>query len=108
MTAVSIVCPACGKKNDGGAECLRCGCELAVLQTIIDAADAALRRGEESLARGDAAAAIDQAETSWRLKKSQQAARLAFLANIAIGDDREAGRWYALAGDETKNVVCSP
>lgn len=105
---MSITCPACGKQNDGGAECPRCGCELAILQTIIDAADTALRRGEESLALGNAVTAADQAQRSWRLKKSKSAARLAFLAHLAIGDDIQAGRWYARAVYTGEHTECDP
>jgi len=94
---MNITCPACGKKNEGVMECRRCGCELAVLQKITAIAAAALLDGKKSLACGDVAAADYQAKKSWRLKKNPEAARLAFLANLAIGDFTQAGKWYVLS-----------
>ncbi|MEN6374896.1 MAG: hypothetical protein ABFD75_08970 [Smithella sp.] len=96
-----ITCPACGKKNEGVMECWRCGCELAVLQKIIEVAEATLLDGQKSLACGEAAAAVYQARKSWQLKKSPEAAHFAFLASLAIGDFTQAGRWYVLSGEFT-------
>jgi len=96
---MGITCPACGKMNEGVMECRRCGCELAILQKITGAAEASLFDGKKSLASGDAAAALYQAKKSWQLKKSPEAARLAFLASLASGDFTQAGRWYMLAKD---------
>jgi len=100
---MNITCPACGKKNEGVMECQRCGCELAVLQKITAVAEAVLLDCQKSLACGDAAAACYQAKKSWQLKKSSEAARLAFLANLAIGDFTQAEMWYALSGDKNGN-----
>jgi hypothetical protein len=95
---MSIDCPACGKKSDGSPECLRCGGELAVLRSIAELAEQALDRSRESLARGEAAATAKEAKRSWQFRKSPEAARLAFLAQLAMGDFPEAGRWYARSG----------
>lgn len=95
---MNITCPACGKKNEGVMECRRCGCELAVLQQITAVAEAVLLDGQKSLACGDAAEAVYQAKKSWQLKKNPEAARLAFLANLAIGDFTQAQMWYSLSG----------
>lgn len=89
-------------------ECQRCGCELAVLQRITEVADVTLRDGKKSLVCGDAAAAVYQAKKSWQLKKSPEAARLAFLANLAIGDFTQAERWYAMSVDRNWNTEYSP
>jgi hypothetical protein len=102
---MNIDCPACGKKNNGSPECIRCGCELEVLRNIAIAADRALDRGRQCLVQGEATAAAAEAMRSWQLKKSPAAARLAFLAYLAIGDFTKASQWYALssqmiAGDD--------
>lgn len=100
---MSILCPACGKTNEGITECQRCRCELAILQRITKAADALLRDAQKSLSIGDAAAAVDQAKKSWQLKKSPEAARLAFLSNLAIGDFTQARKWYSMPRDRVEN-----
>jgi hypothetical protein len=98
--AADITCPACGKKNEGVVECVRCGCELAILQRITEASLTALLEGQKCLERGQSAAAGDQARNSWHLKKSPEAARLAFLANLAMGDFTQAEKWYAVSMDK--------
>ena len=95
---MEITCPACGKKSAGGMGCARCGCELAILEKIIRAARHEFDIGRDCLMRGDAAEALRRAEKSWMLKKSPEAARLAFLAGLAMGDFDHVGKWYAKAG----------
>lgn len=98
---MSIVCPACGKVNEESVEsCRRCECALAILERITAAARAVLSDGEKSLSIGKAAIAADRAHNSYRLKKSPEAARLAFLANLAIGDFAQAEKWYMIATRE--------
>ena len=99
---MDITCPACGKKNVGGMECARCGCELSILERIIRAAEHELDIGRESLMRGNAAEALRRAESSWILRKSPEAARLAFLAGLAAGDFEQVGKWYTRAGDRVR------
>ena len=93
-----IKCPACGKENDEGKECVRCGCELSILARICRAAEQELFMGKENLASGDIPAAMHHAGKSWRLKKSPEAARLAFLTALASGDFAQARTWYARTG----------
>ena len=95
---MAITCPACGKRNDGGIECARCGCEISILERIARAAEQELRMGKECLVNGNAPEAFHHAESSWFLKKSPEAARLAFLACLAAADFRRVRRWYARAG----------
>ena len=94
-----ITCPACGKENDGEMECPRCGCELSILEMISRTADKELFMGKESLVNGDIPAAIHHAGKSWHLKKSPEAARLAFLSALATGNFEQAGRWYVRTGE---------
>ena len=95
----SIICPACGKENDEAKECARCGCELSILKMISRTAEQELSMGKESLVKGDIPAAVHHAGKSWHLKKSPEAARLAFLSALAAGDFKEAGRWYLRTGE---------
>jgi len=94
-----IICPACGKESDSVKECPRCGCELFILEMISRTAEQELFVGKESLVNGDIPAAIHHAGKSWHLKKSFEAARLAFLSALAAGDFKEAGRWYVRTGE---------
>jgi hypothetical protein len=96
---IIAACPACGKENDGASECARCGCELSILEMISRTAEKELFMGKESLARGDIPAAVHHAGKSWHLKKSPEAARLAFLSALATGDFEQTGRWYARTGE---------
>ena len=93
-----IKCPACGKENDEATECTRCGCELSILARICRAAEQELFMGKESLVKGDIPAAMRHAVKSWHLKKSPEAARLAFLSSLSSGDFEQVGRWYARVG----------
>ena len=91
---MDLICPACGKKSDSANECVRCGCELSILKRIIDAADKELSTGRECLGKGDYRGALHYARNSWRLRKSPEAARFAFVAALAAGDFEQAGIWY--------------
>ena len=90
----SIICPAFGKENNDEMECPRCGCELSILEMISRMAEKELFLSKESLVNGDIPAAVYHAGKSWHLKKSPEAARLAFLSALATGDFEQAGRWY--------------
>ncbi|MDO8722838.1 MAG: hypothetical protein Q7J31_11560 [Syntrophales bacterium] len=100
-----IKCPACGKENNEAKECTRCGCELSILASICRAAEQELFMGKESLVNGDIPVAIHHAGKSWHLKKSPEAARLAFLTALASGDFAQAGKWYARTGKVIKESL---
>ena len=91
---MDIICPACGKKNDSASECIRCGCEFSILEKIVHAAERELFISRENLGNEDFRDALQHARHSWHLKKSPEAARLAFLAALAVKDFEQAGRWY--------------
>lgn len=88
-----IVCPACNKANQTEAACQRCGCDLARLHEIGDAAAACLGGATAALAERDWSAAHAAAGRSWRLRHTAESARIAFLAAAALGDTARALRW---------------
>ncbi|MDO9229586.1 MAG: hypothetical protein Q7U03_08475 [Syntrophales bacterium] len=92
-----IACPACGKKSEDVRECPRCGCELSILEMITRAAARELFIGRESFLAGDMQSAIYHAGKSWYLKKTPEAARLAFLSALSASDLVQVDRWYARA-----------
>jgi len=56
--------------------------------------------------------ALLSAKSSWRLKKSASAAKLAFLASLMGGHFSEATRWYSMAAAggnsaPARNTDCS-
>lgn len=92
-------CPACGKKNieDTDAECARCGCDLSGMQTLLRCAARRLSAAARGIRECGWPAALAEAEQSWRLRHSSDAARLAFVAAAALGDTRRAILWRARA-----------
>jgi hypothetical protein len=97
IPAVEIVCPACNKVNTEETPCSRCGADLFALVQIRQSASLALKSGALYLKRNDGRNALHQAEISWHLKNSAEAARLAFLACLILKRFASATRWYELA-----------
>ena len=93
---VDIVCPACNKVNNEETQCSRCGADLLALVQIRRSAALALNSGTRYLKQNDGRNALHQAEISWHLKKSAEAARLAFLACLILQLFEAATRWYEL------------
>lgn len=91
---MEIQCPSCKKINPDSPECVRCGCELELLKTILQAAEKEVSLGMEKLETGNAGEALDHATRSWHLKKTTNAARLAFLANVAEKRYEDALQWH--------------
>lgn len=89
----TIICPACARENDEATECSRCGCELSILAKISRAAEQELSLGKESLVNSDIPEAMRHAVKSWHLKKTPEAARLAFLTALAAGNPELASWW---------------
>ncbi|MEI6125515.1 MAG: hypothetical protein WCQ99_03075 [Pseudomonadota bacterium] len=102
---MEIRCPACSKVNSTEAQCSRCGSDLAVLVNILHAAAAELTLSKKSLASGKVSAALHHARRSWRLKKSSDAAQLAFLSSLAGASPDEAAQWYARAVQEGSSSI---
>jgi hypothetical protein len=94
---VEIVCPACNRVNTGEPHCSRCGTDLLALVQIRRSADLALKTGTRCLKQTDGRNALYQAEMSWRLKNSAEAARLAFMACLILQRFTSATGWYELA-----------
>jgi hypothetical protein len=94
---VEIVCPACHKTNTDDARCRRCGADLQALSRVRRSAASALKIGAQHLRQKDGRSALRQAEISWRLKRSAEAARLAFLACLLLRRFEAATLWYKRA-----------
>ncbi|MEN8691731.1 MAG: hypothetical protein ABF303_02685 [Desulfobacterales bacterium] len=94
---MEMVCPACNKANNEETHCSRCGADLLALVRIRRSAALALNSGTRYLKQNDGRNALHQAEISWHLKKSAEAARLAFLACLHLQRFTSATRWYELA-----------
>lgn len=94
---MEMVCPACNKVNNEETHCSRCGADLHVLVQIRRSAALALKSGSGYLKQSDGRNALHQAEISWHLKNSAEAARLAFLACLHLQRFPSATRWYELA-----------
>lgn len=90
---MEIQCPSCKKLNSDSPECVRCGCELKILIAILQAAGSEISMGKGKLLEGNCLEALGHAIRSWNLKKSSNAAKLAFLANVSIGKYEDALKW---------------
>lgn len=95
---MEIQCPSCKKLNSYSPACVRCGCELEILITILQAAGNEISMGKGKLLEGNWLEALGHATRSWNLKKSSNAAKLAFLANVSIGKYEDALKWRHITG----------
>ena len=102
---MDIVCPACNKANNEETHCSRCGADLIVLVQIRRSAALALKIGTQHLKQNDGRNALHQAEISWHLKNSAEAALLAFLACLHLQLFEAATRWYELAVSWKSNLA---
>jgi predicted amidophosphoribosyltransferase len=93
---MEIICPSCGKANEA-TPCRRCGCELSQLFAVCRAAEVELRIAAKCLSSGNVAEAREHATHSWELHHSSEAARLAFLACIALQDFARSRHWHRRA-----------
>ena len=100
---METICPACNKANDEETRCSRCGADLSALVQIRRSAAQALNSGTRYLKQSDGLNALHQAEISWHLKNSAEAARLAFLACLNLQCFVSATRWYELAVSRESN-----
>jgi hypothetical protein len=92
-----VNCPACGKSNTeiSATECVRCGCDLGRLQTLLRCAARHLSEARKRVQGHDWQEALREAEQSWRFHHSSDAARLAFAAAAALGRTQPAVLWHA-------------
>lgn len=91
---MAIACPACNKPGQTAATCVRCGCDLTALHTIVEAAASQLEQAGAAFRRGDWRAALAGAEDSWRLYRTTESARMAFLAAAALAETAQAFVWH--------------
>lgn len=94
---IEITCPACRKVGQFSAEteavCGRCGCGLDDLLAIARAANARLHEACDALRTGQAGLALEHADHSWRLRRSQRTAAVAALAAACSGEVLSLERW---------------
>ncbi len=92
---MTVICPACKKTNEESEAraCSRCGCDLSALREILAAAVAHLSRAKNNLRQADWAAALVEAEYSWKLLHTAHSAHLAALASAAMGNVHGLQRW---------------
>jgi hypothetical protein len=102
---METICPACNKANNEETHCSRCGADLRELVQIRRSAAQALNSGTRYLKQNDGRNALHQAEISWHLKNSAEAARLAFLACLHLQRFTSATRWYELAVSRESNLA---
>jgi hypothetical protein len=97
-----IDCPACGKTqtSDPVAACSRCGSDLRPLQQILAATEWRLRAAAQALRDRRWTEALRHAELSWSLKHGELAARVAFLAALALKDAPRIRRWQQVARNQ--------
>ncbi len=95
---MEIKCPSCKKLNFDSPVCARCGCGLNMLIAILQAAESEISASKEKLLKGEFPDALEHAIQSWNLKKSSNAAKLAFLANVSTGKYEDALEWYHIMG----------
>lgn len=94
---MEIQCPSCKKTNSDSSICVRCGCELQALWTILQAAEYEIATGRNKLRIRNSQEALNHAMRSWHLKNSPEAAKLAFLSHMSESRFEEALTWYYLA-----------
>lgn len=91
---MEIQCPSCKKTNSDSSTCVRCGCELQALRTLLQAAKYEIATGRNKLCMRNSSEALNHAIRSWHLKNSPEAAKLAFLSHISERRFEEALTWY--------------
>lgn len=90
---MEISCPAC-KKITAADLCERCGADISVLKKILRAARSESLLARKKLQSGEVREALRHAEKSWRLKKNDLAAKIAFSACLVLDDFQSARFWY--------------
>jgi hypothetical protein len=88
-------CPSCGApvRSLKVAACVRCGCELAILGDIIQAARESLLLALLALREGRDRDAHEFACESWSLKQTRQASAAGLIAAAMQRDPIEIARW---------------
>ncbi len=98
---ISLVCPACNKPGQTGSACQRCGCDLTALRSVRLAAETCLARARGFLRDRRWDEARREAESSWALYHSPEAAQMAFALTAALRDTESALRWHQRASPGT-------
>lgn len=92
---MTIYCPSCAKpvSPDHADRCPRCGCEVAILGHILNAAHDSLQLSLLALREGRDRDAHDFAYEAWALRHSMETAAAGLLAAVALKEPVEIARW---------------
>lgn len=101
---MEILCPSCNKANTTEL-CQRCGCDLSQLMACAESARLALETAVRALSEDSAQTANEAAVKSWDLRHTKEAARLAFISSLAMGDPDTAVEWLRRSGFSTSRSV---
>ena len=91
---MEIRCPACRKMNNESLKCIRCGCDLSILNKILKASRHNFLIGLHNLKNGSGSDALFHAKRSWDLKKTTETAKLGFMASLLADEFDQAIVWY--------------
>ncbi len=94
------LCPTCGARFRGEAECGRCGTDLRALAAVILAAREAREEARRSLLQEAGETALAHVDRSLSLHRTARGLRLRALALIACGRLREGVRLAASLVEE--------
>jgi hypothetical protein len=92
---MEVHCPYCRHRVSlpKHGHCPHCGCEVAMLGTILHATHDSLQLGLLALYDGRYAEACDLAEEAWGLKRCREATAIGLMAATALSDPIEISRW---------------
>ncbi len=92
---MDIHCPFCKKKVPGTKEqvCRNCGCGIAMLRQISEAAHDSILLAIGALREGRDHDAHDLAHEAWDLRHSAESAAVGLIAATGLADPVEIPRW---------------
>ena len=92
---MEVPCPYCRHKVPirQHEHCPRCGCEIAMLGHIIQAAHDSLQLGLLALYEARYTDACDLAEEAWGLKRCREATAIGLMGASASHDPVDIARW---------------
>ncbi len=92
---MEIRCPACRKINADNGQCMRCGCDLSRIRTIISDSENFNRQSIQALKKTNYDKARQCAEQAWKLQHNRISAIAEFMVLLGQGDFAGAVKWYA-------------
>ena len=87
-------CPYCNDPvSMGESPVCACGCDLTMLQPVLEGAAAALKMSILEMKSGEYSEAMEFAYESWGLLKSHEASAAGLIAAMSMKDPIEITRW---------------